>query len=77
MPTVDRNILRLAVYELLHTDTPAAVVIDEALELARRFPGKNRFTSSTASWTPSERTGRPLHEVLLVAGFQIDLRCRR
>jgi N utilization substance protein B len=37
MPAVDRNILRLAVYELTRTDTPAAVVIDEALELARQF----------------------------------------
>ncbi len=37
MPAVDRNILRLAVYEMRHTETPAAVVIDEALELARRF----------------------------------------
>ena len=37
MATVDRNILRLATYELLHTATPPAVVIDEALELARRF----------------------------------------
>jgi N utilization substance protein B len=37
MPSVDRNILRLAVYEMMHTDTPAAVVIDEALELARRY----------------------------------------
>jgi N utilization substance protein B len=37
MPTVDRNILRLAVYEMRRTDTPAAVVIDEALELARQF----------------------------------------
>lgn len=37
MPAVDRNILRLAVYELLNTQTPAPVVIDEALELARRF----------------------------------------
>ncbi len=40
MPGVDRNILRLAVYELLHTDTPPPVLIDEALELARRFAGK-------------------------------------
>ena len=40
MPTVDRNILRLAVYEMLRTDTPAAVAIDEALELARRFAGE-------------------------------------
>jgi N utilization substance protein B len=37
MPTVDRNILRLAVYEMAHSDTPAPVVIDEALELARRY----------------------------------------
>jgi len=37
MPAVDRNILRLAVYEMRHTETPPAVVIDEALELARRF----------------------------------------
>lgn len=36
--TVDRNVLRLAVYELLHkTDVPVAVVINEAIEIARRF----------------------------------------
>jgi N utilization substance protein B len=40
MPAVDRNILRLAVYEMLRTDTPPAVIIDEALELARRFAGE-------------------------------------
>jgi len=38
MNVVDRLILRLAVYEFLHeTDTPARVVINEALELARTF----------------------------------------
>ena len=37
MPVVDRNILRLAVYEMGHAGTPAAVAIDEALELARKF----------------------------------------
>jgi len=37
MPIVDRNILRLAIYEMSRDDTPAAVVIDEALELARQF----------------------------------------
>jgi N utilization substance protein B len=37
MPTVDRNILRLAVYEMTRGGTPAAVAIDEALELARRY----------------------------------------
>jgi N utilization substance protein B len=37
MPAVDRNILRLAVYEIKRGGTPAAVAIDEALELARKF----------------------------------------
>lgn len=40
MGAVDRNVLRVAVYEMLRTDTPAAIVIDEALELARRFAGE-------------------------------------
>lgn len=45
MSTVDRNVLRLAVYEMLHSpDTPIAVVIDEAIELAKRFGGE-RSTS--------------------------------
>jgi N utilization substance protein B len=39
MPAVDRNILRLAVYEMSELETPAPVVIDEALELARQFSG--------------------------------------
>lgn len=37
MAAVDRNVLRLAVYELKCTATPVAVVIDEAVDLARRF----------------------------------------
>jgi N utilization substance protein B len=37
MASIDRNILRLAVYELRVTDTPPAVVIDEAVELAKKF----------------------------------------
>jgi N utilization substance protein B len=39
MPAVDRNILRMAVYEMGTVGTPPAVVINEALELARRFSG--------------------------------------
>lgn len=35
MPVVDRNVLRLATYELLYEDTPPAIVIDEAIELAK------------------------------------------
>jgi len=37
MAIVDRNVLRLAVYEFLFEPTPHTVVINEALEIARRF----------------------------------------
>jgi N utilization substance protein B len=38
MSAVDRNVLRLAIYELLYeTDVPKLVVLDEAIELAKRF----------------------------------------
>jgi transcription antitermination protein NusB len=38
MPAIDRNLLRLALYELKdRPDVPVAVVIDEAVELAKRF----------------------------------------
>ncbi|MFN2492067.1 MAG: transcription antitermination factor NusB [Pyrinomonadaceae bacterium] len=37
MAIVDRNILRLAVYEFIHEPTPRTVAINEALEIARRF----------------------------------------
>lgn len=37
MPAVDRNILRLSLYELRYTDTPVGVVISEAVELAKAY----------------------------------------
>src|SRR5512133_3487100 len=37
MPAVDRNILRLAVFEMSVGGAPPPVAIDEALELARRY----------------------------------------
>jgi N utilization substance protein B len=38
MPALDRAILRLAIFELMaRPDVPVAVVIDEAVELAKRF----------------------------------------
>lgn len=37
MPGVDRNVLRLAIYEIKHQDVPAGVVADEAVELAKTF----------------------------------------
>ena len=37
MPAVDRNILRLATYELTYTDLSKAIVISEAVELAKQY----------------------------------------
>ena len=38
MAVVDRNIIRLSVYEFLHEDdTPKLVIIDEAIEIAKKF----------------------------------------
>ncbi len=40
MAATDRAILRLAAWEILHSDTPPAVVADEAIELAKRYGGE-------------------------------------
>lgn len=37
MPSVDRNVLRVGLYELWHSDTPVGVVIDQAVELAKTY----------------------------------------
>jgi len=37
LPMMDRNVLRLALYELLFTDTPPEVVMNEAVELAKAY----------------------------------------
>lgn len=41
MAPTDRNALRIGAYELLHTDTPPRVVIDEAIEMAKLFGSEN------------------------------------
>lgn len=37
MAAIDRTILRLALFEVLHTDTPGPVAVDEAIDLAKRY----------------------------------------
>lgn len=61
MPVVDRNVLRLGAYELLHEpDLSPAVVIDEALELAKDLSTDNsgRFVNgvleSVRRWSREE-----------------------
>ncbi|MDR1484541.1 MAG: transcription antitermination factor NusB [Planctomycetaceae bacterium] len=41
MSAIDRNILRLATYEIFYMDTPQPVVINEAIELAKKFSSKD------------------------------------
>ena len=41
MPTIDRTILRLAIYELLEPGTPTKVVLNEAVELAKTYGTEN------------------------------------
>ena len=41
MAAVDRNVRRLGIYELTRTDTPVSVILDEAIQLARRFGGES------------------------------------
>ena len=63
--TVDRNILRIAVFELLiEVDTPTEVILDEAVEIARRFAGErarsfiNGVLDVVARSVRSEAAGR-------------------
>lgn len=59
LPVIDRNILRLAVYEMmLSSETPPGVAINEAVELAKRFgsEGSGRFVNgvlgaAAAAWS--------------------------
>jgi N utilization substance protein B len=37
LAATDRNVLRMGAFEILYTETPGAVAIDEAVELAKRF----------------------------------------
>lgn len=64
MPAVDRNILRLAVYEMTRGGTPAAVTIDEALELARKFSGEDsvQFVNGVLDAIHREMPAPPIPE---------------
>jgi N utilization substance protein B len=61
MPRVDRNVVRIGAFELLERPgTPRAVVIDEAVELAKRFGGEDsaRFVNGLLERIADE-AGRP------------------
>lgn len=58
---VDRAVLRLATYEILHAGTPPKVVINEAVELAKRFgtSDSKRFVNGVLDRIAREAGGRP------------------
>jgi N utilization substance protein B len=64
MAAVDRNVLRLALGELLYTETPHAVVIDEAIEIARRFSTteSSQFVNGILDAIREEMEDRPVKE---------------
>jgi N utilization substance protein B len=57
MSPVDRNVLRVAVLELLEGDVPPAAVIDEAVEIAKELSGEEarRFVNGVLSGVLAER----------------------
>ncbi len=60
LPTIDRIVLRMSVYEMQHRpETPGAVVINEAVELAKKFSTDDspRFVNGVLSSV----LGRPAH----------------
>jgi N utilization substance protein B len=59
MPAVDRNVLRIATFELLDRKLPPAVVIDEALELVRRFSGDESVSFVNGVLDAIQRGFRP------------------
>ncbi len=52
MAVIDRNVLRLATYEIIFSSTPGRVVINEAIELAKRYGStqSSRFVNDIFDW---------------------------
>ena len=60
MPVIDRNILRLAIYEMLfEAGVPKVVIVDEAIELAKKFGSENsgRFVNGLLDAVLKSETG--------------------
>jgi N utilization substance protein B len=61
MAKVDRNVLRLAVFELIETDVPVKVVLNEAIELGKKYGSEssgafvNGVLDKVAAGLPAER----------------------
>lgn len=69
MAPTDRNVLRLGAFEILHSDTPDRVAVNEAIELARRFGGADsaRFVNGILD--------RLMHEKQQPPGLAPESKC--
>ena len=61
MPVVDRNVLRLGIYELIYTDVPAGVIVDQAVTLAKLLSTEDsgRFVNGLLGRVARERRPTP------------------
>lgn len=61
MAATDRNLLRLAAFEMLYTQTPGRVIINEAVEIAKRFGSKSsaQFVNGVLDRVLKERKDSP------------------
>jgi N utilization substance protein B len=59
---LDRNLLRVAVAEILYTDTAVAIVIDEAIEIAKKYCSENtgRFINGILNAIAEQKNVNPL-----------------
>ncbi len=59
MSRVDRNILRLSTYELLYTETPINIIINEAIEIAKDFSANDspKFVNGLLDKIAEKRKG--------------------
>jgi N utilization substance protein B len=57
MPVVDRNVIRIGVYELLYTDVPTGVIVDQAVSLAKLLSTEDsgRFVNGLLGRVARER----------------------
>ena len=63
MSPTDRSILRLAAAEILYTDTPKPIVINEAVELAKKFGTKDSPAFVNGLLDRIQRSSSPAEEI--------------
>ncbi len=71
---VDRNLIRLATYEMLHQQVPHKIAINEAIELAKQFGGQNSpgFVNGALDRVFRNHSDKSIHDQAQVAATESD-----